>query len=1379
MDSETNSQNHATVDLTGISFSDIFNLAEIQRLQDLFSDATGIASLITHPDGTPITSPSNFCRLCNDIIRKTERGSANCLKSDLHICGLSVSGLVTKACLSAGLWDAGASISVNGQHIATWLIGQVRNAETDEEKMRKYADEIGADRDEFMLAFSEVPIMSEEQFKKVAKMLFAFTNELSEKAYANLQLKNQIAQQQETTARLYESEERFQALFEAAPDAIFLADPVSKKILDVNKNACLLLGREREAIKKMYQHQLHPGDQDIYSKDTFNDHIIQSEERGFTHPVENMVVRSDGDLIPVEILAQLVRINDQKMIMGTFRDISERKVAEKRLKESEEKHRILFMNSPDSYLIIVDGVIIDCNSATEHMLGGERKHIIGCTPQALSPEFQSNGQSSSEAAKERLKQAKEKGSATFEWVHRRFDGSEFSVEVSIAFIALEGKPALFTTWRDISARKQAENALKESEIKYRELVENSPDAFVVYQEGKIVFANKASFSLIGAKHADELLGKPVMQFVDPESRAMVAERMRVTVNEGTVLPLAEERFIRIDGSGLDVEVKGMRIALNNKPAVQLIIRDISEKKQAEVALRKNEERYRALVDNVFEGILIINLEGNILFANQSLIKTFEYENLEELVGGNVFQYIAPESIPQAIADLTGVAEGLEVDVANYAGITSKGNKIWFESIGKIIEYEGVVADIISVRDVTAKKLADAKLAENESRFKAITETANDAILVTNNNGLIVFSNPRAHQIFGYDENEFAGLTLEMLMPEKYRDLHKTNFEAFVAGGNAYFIGKTTEFSAIRKNGSEFTMEISLSKWETSSGVFVAANIRDITDRELVVEALKKSESFLKEAQIIANLGLYTLDFATGNWESSEVLDKIFGIDADYERSVDGWESIVHPEWRKFMDKYFKEEVVGSRTDFDKEYKIIRKIDQEERWVHGMGRLKFDEENRLTHMVGTIRDITERKNTEQELITARDRAEESDRLKSAFLANMSHEIRTPMNGILGFAELLKMPGLSGEQQQEFIRIIRKSGHRMLNIINDIVDISKIESGQMKVLISDTNINDQIDYIYAFFKPEAENKGIQLFFKNGLASEQSIIKTDQEKVYAILTNLVKNAIKYTNEGTIEFGYIPAGSVVKLYAKANENETTEASDPTDPGDLYTAVTEPAELQFYVKDTGIGIPFDRQKAIFDRFVQADIADTRAYQGAGLGLSITKAFVEMLGGRLWVESQLFKGSTFYFTIPFHRVADETIARKKDLPAGEEMLRTQQLKILIAEDDETSVFFLVVALKDITKMVLKAKTGTEAVAACRNNPDIDLILMDIKMPLMDGYEATRQIRQFNKDVIIIAQTAFALSGDREKAIKAGCNDYITKPMNDAFLKDLIQKYFSG
>jgi hypothetical protein len=268
-------------------------------------------------------------------------------------------------------------------------------------------------------------------------------------------------------------------------------------------------------------------------------------------------------------------------------------------------------------------------------------------------------------------------------------------------------------------------------------------------------------------------------------------------------------------------------------------------------------------------------------------------------------------------------------------------------------------------------------------------------------------------------------------------------------------------------------------------------------------------------------------------------------------------------------------------------------------------------------------------------------------------------------------------------------------------------------------------------------------MKLLYKNTLPAKEAIIKTDCEKVYSILTNLVKNAIKYSNEGTIELGYELKGK---------------------------------DIEYFVKDTGIGIPKERQKAIFERFIQADIADKMAHQGAGLGLSIAKSYVEMLGGKIWVESEVGTGSAFYFTLPYNVEPVKLTLDQQFAPSGE-IENIRKLKILIAEDDEVSEMLISINVNKFGKEILKARTGTEAIEACRQNPDIDLVLMDIMMPEMGGYEATSQIRKFNKEVVVIAQTAYGLTSDRKKAIEAGCNDYISKPIVKAELLALIQKYF--
>lgn len=271
---------------------------------------------------------------------------------------------------------------------------------------------------------------------------------------------------------------------------------------------------------------------------------------------------------------------------------------------------------------------------------------------------------------------------------------------------------------------------------------------------------------------------------------------------------------------------------------------------------------------------------------------------------------------------------------------------------------------------------------------------------------------------------------------------------------------------------------------------------------------------------------------------------------------------------------------------------------------------------LKEMKENLENIVEQRTIE--LSVAKEKAEESDRLKSNFLANMSHEIRTPMNGILGFAGLLKEANLNGEDQINYITMIEEGGERMLGIINNLIDISKLESGMTKVVLTETNIKSQLEYIHSFFKPEVEKKGMQFFLNESLNEKEAVVHTDREKIYAILTNLVKNAIKYSETGFIELG---CGSTLR-------QAQSDANSP------IGSVRERAELQFYVKDTGIGIAPDRHQAVFERFIQADTGDNRAYQGAGLGLAISKAYTELLGGKTWMESEPGKGSVFYFTIP-------------------------------------------------------------------------------------------------------------------------------------------------
>ncbi|WP_320111696.1 response regulator [Draconibacterium orientale] len=386
-------------------------------------------------------------------------------------------------------------------------------------------------------------------------------------------------------------------------------------------------------------------------------------------------------------------------------------------------------------------------------------------------------------------------------------------------------------------------------------------------------------------------------------------------------------------------------------------------------------------------------------------------------------------------------------------------------------------------------------------------------------------------------------------------------------------------------------------------------------------------------------------------------------------------------------------------------------------------------------------ITEKNAIITKLKEAKEKAEESNRLKSVFLQNISHEIRTPMNAIIGFMSLLKDSPVDEETRIQFYDIINKSGERLLDTVNDLIDISQIETQQIKVNKTAINISELLATLQNTGTPLAAQNNNTVTCTSKYLRTKTILHTDKNLLTGILTNLLSNAMKFTSNGTIEIG------------------------STDKGN---------DIVFFVKDTGTGIPENRLEAIFDRFVQADLSLSRAHEGAGLGLSIAKAYAQLLGGDLWVESEVGKGSTFFFNLPKTEVKPEE--PETIIPETIEKNMKDNHKILVAEDDEMSYLLLKNLLKQRGFRIAYAKNGAEAVEMVRNDNEISLVLMDIKMPVMNGEEAIRQIRTFNQNVPIIAQTAYAMPTDRNKFLEIGSNDYISKPIETNKLIKLLGKY---
>ncbi len=410
---------------------------------------------------------------------------------------------------------------------------------------------------------------------------------------------------------------------------------------------------------------------------------------------------------------------------------------------------------------------------------------------------------------------------------------------------------------------------------------------------------------------------------------------------------------------------------------------------------------------------------------------------------------------------------------------------------------------------------------------------------------------------------------------------------------------------------------------------------------------------------------------------------------------------------------------------------------------------FDENGEVFQVIEHLRDITERKQFVDDLKNAKNKAEESDKLKSSFLANMSHEIRTPMNAILGFTELLSRNTLTTDTKNQYIEIIRNSGIHLLDIINDIIDISKIDAKQMDIVETVFDINTLLFEIYQFFQAlilEKDNKQIPLILNIDNPDIENLIFSDKTRLRQILINLIGNAIKFTEKGSIALAY-----------EIKNSDT---------------------ILFSIKDTGIGMSDEELKYVFNRFRQGDETYNRVFGGTGLGLSISKEFVELLGGKIWAESVKGKGSTFYFTIPLKRVFENQQATISEKPEINKLKKLKGKTILIVEDEEYSLLILEELLKPIGVSIITATDGLQAIQSCIDNPEIDLVLMDIQLPKLDGLEASRRIKKIKPNLPIIAQTANALHEDKQRTLSAGCNDYISKPIDSGQLNIMVNKYLA-
>ena len=498
---------------------------------------------------------------------------------------------------------------------------------------------------------------------------------------------------------------------------------------------------------------------------------------------------------------------------------------------------------------------------------------------------------------------------------------------------------------------------------------------------------------------------------------------------------------------------------------------------------------------------------------------------------------------------------------------------------------------------------------------------------------------------------------------------------------------------------------------------------------------------LKAAIDLEDLGIGIYNPDNSQIRLSSIALRIIGLNDDNsEISYDDYLNLIAAEDRAAVQKSFRELQSTGKLQFVG-FRIIRQ-DQERDIRHVASHLKpLVTTGDIKLVFFTLTDISRHEKTRREMLRAKEKAEDSDKLKNIYLSNISREIRIPMNSIVGFSELLNIDGITPEEKIEYIKIIKLQSNLLLKLIDDIAEVARLEAGDVKISKSPCNLNLLLNELLGIASQHKMiHKKENLDLSLNIPDKKGIVTyTDSGRLQQVLTNLISNAIKFTEKGYIEFGY-------------GEKENS--------------------IEFYVKDTGIGLNKDEQRQIFDRFKYDEEIITRKYEGSGLGLTIAKGIVRLLGGKIWIDSEPGQGTTIFFTIPLEEVPMENIEKAISEEHASFEFNWKGKVILVVEDDDVNFKFVETILLENQAQVLRANNGLQAVELCQSINKIDLILMDIKMPEMDGFEATRKIRSLNKQIPIIAQTAFALQEDREKCLEAGCDEHVTKPID---IKDLMLK----
>ncbi len=1083
------------------------------------------------------------------------------------------------------------------------------------------------------------------------------------------------------------------------------------------------------------------------------------------------------DFVQKEQLYKLVpSVYSSQKYADLFR---KRKEAEQALKESRDRYMSIFESVHDGILLFdfETRKITEYNPRVLEMFEADESDMKSLDLELYSAVDEGY---SLNIVRAHIKKARDGDPVSFEWRNITKSGKRFWTLNSISVVLIDTKPYILLVTRDISEQKKLESSLTESQEHFLALAENSPDVIMHFdRQYRNLFVNGA---------VERHTGLSPKLFLNRTHREMgVFPEELVDLWEDSlesVFTSGNPKTVIFELEGIDKKITfewRLYPETGISEAVQSVIgvaRDITDSRIAEDALRRSEERLNMALSATNLGLWDWNLVNNEVYFSPIWGQMLGYREGElDHVLDTWILLLHPEDKDRSYDRVKEVIKNREdaFDIefrlkhkdGSWVWIRSQGKAVSFDADGNTTRLTGIHENI---HERKRNDLVKQVLFEISNAVNSTHSLEELYVMIRKSLGQVVDT---TNCFLALYHEETDTLTLPFMEDEKDAftefPARKTLTSYVIRTGEAQLVDNEREKALTIQGEIEPVgapcvcwLGVPLKHEGKTIGVFAVQSyseqiIYTQADAELLefasdqialaIERRRQQDSIRlnqerqrrvfessPDPMIVVGTQALIVDFNSAFLEA-------FQVEADQVNKHKIFRFIHNDDWRKAVQDFKRTWEQGYLKNV--EYRVVRPDGKSFEAEVSTGAI-FSREGKPDSMVVIVKDISNRKEAERKILEAKFKAEESDRLKTAFLSNMSHEIRTPMNAIVGFSDLLTDEHLGPEERRDFIAQINQGADDLMRLIDDIIDIAKIEAGQVNVHIAECFVRDLFKELQLMFLQNikrAGKEGVNVIVQWDWPLNELAIYTDPFRLKQILVNLMSNAVKFTEAGEIVLGL---------------------------------KEHPEGVYFYVKDSGIGIREEKQKVIFHRFMQGHETKTKLYGGTGLGLAISKNLTEILGGEIGVHSSSGEGSTFWFILPRNEVP---LKYEAALRTPTNNLRLwEDKKVLIAEDDQSNYYFLYEALKETGIQVVWSKDGEETMALFREHEDLDLVLMDINMPLVNGYECTRMMKKERPDLPVIAQTAYAMSGEREISRQAGCDDYLAKPIKVSELLDAMARH---